>query len=590
MCGAAGYSIGYSERPEPSPSMNLHLVADESCWDAYCRGSRMASRSSGRYRKLTETVMAKEKPGPTTAYSDGSLRVLLNLGQIRQYPGMYIGNVRVQGLCRMVYQLVRNSLNEATKGYGHHVHLKLHTNGSIELTDDGRTPPIASSNPDYPALEAAFATLGTAYSPDYYSPPGSSRVWFDFVVANALSEWLWVEALHKREIYRQDFRHGEPQSPPLKIDRFRSPGLIVAFKPDSAIFGDNRLSAADIREWLRCSAFLNSGVRLTLSDLATETEERFEFKDGIRAYVELLDSERHPLHPDVFVVRGEEDGVMFEVGLRWSLEDDERGPAYANGHLTPLGGTHVTGLRTAITRSLNSFIREHFQGFRALKGDEARAGLTSVVSVRLNHALYEGATHSRLSNDEVRRVIETGVRKGLRDYLLANSNIAERVVRVAMARPTGPPMTDAEWCCCIDPRQMLRLVNRWGSRRRATLFVLACCRLNPRTNGNLHHRKKLLDLERSVDGSTEDYWTSLVKEKSQLMRNMVAAVTASDFSPLDAARLVYQLSNGSKEERKKQASLVGHILEPIPPHHAGSLLAHIQRPRPRQRHLRRESL
>jgi hypothetical protein len=284
----------------------------------------------------------------------------------------------------------------------------------------------------------------------------------------------------------------------------------------------------------------------------TGAEDGFEYVDGIRAHVDRLDADCHPLHPDVIVARGEGEGVRHEVGLRWCQEEYQPWLSYANGEPTTDGGTHQTGLRTAVTRSLNEFVRDHLPGVRHLKGDEVRDGLTAVVSVWLADPLFEGSTRTRLSNPEARRAVESGVGGFLRDYFRANPQVAERVVRAALARPGGP-MTETEWLARSDPRPMLRFVSGTGSQRRARLFVAGCCRLDPSGSGRRHNRELLRTAERLADRPTAGGGTPRARARRAPAQH---GVGAPDFGPRDAARLAAGLSSGGEDERTEQAGLV----------------------------------
>ncbi len=371
--------------------------------------------------------MADEQKRP-----DGpeSVKVVRGLEHVRKRPGMYIGDVGSRGLHWMLFQLVADSLAEAAEGYGRSLGVVLKPDGSLVVEDEGRgidpTPHPVLGKPLLQAVLTEILAPGAG-------PPG--RNWLDYAVANALSEWLLMESRHSGQVFRQEFRGGEPVAAPQQIGTCSSSGIRLAYKPDPIIFTDSRCSYSVVRDRLREYAFLHSGVRVSVSDEATGEMERFDFEDGIRAFVQWLSRGHQPVHPDVLVVRGEQEGVKYEVGLQWCQEEDEVMRSFVNDHETTYGGTHVSGFRDAVTRSLNTFIREQGpQDGRVLEGDQARSGLTAVVSVRLARPEFAGATKSSLQNIEAHRAVGAGVRRFLQRLFESNPGVAEAVVQAASAK------------------------------------------------------------------------------------------------------------------------------------------------------------
>ena len=364
-------------------------------------------------------------PGAAAVYSEADIQILDGLERIRRHPGMYIGNTGAGGLHVLLFNLIAESLADAARGAGRAARVTLRPDNSAEVADegipfyDGEPPPGATP------VEFIFTRVFVGYQPD---PNG--RDWLTYATANALATELTVCARSPGSRYQHTFRGGvthavlQTGGPPDDC------GLTVRFRPDPDIFGDARFDPAAIRDRLRQCAFLHSGVCVSFTDEAAGTRDEFEYADGIGEYVRWLNRGRTPLHADVIAVRGEENGVRYEVGLQWRA-DGEPGleMGFANGQFNPQGGTHITGFRAAVTRTLNDFAREHLPGSRALTGDNARRGLTAVVAVRIAEPQYEGATRGRLSSPDVERVIATSVRRLLRDYFDANREIGECVVR-----------------------------------------------------------------------------------------------------------------------------------------------------------------
>ena len=216
---------------------------------------------------------------------------------------------------------------------------------------------------------------------------------------------------------------------------FGNNGLTVSFLPDSQIFAGVQFDASAIRDRLRQLAFLHSGARITFADELTGTHDEFEYADGIRDYVPVLNEGRQPLLADVIVLRGEEEGVRYEVGLQWTDDVNEMRQAFANHYRTRDGGTHETGLKSGVAAGLLDYIREHAPKSGEFKNEDFRAGLTSVVSVWLGEPMFEGRSRTRLSNPEIESVVKAAVRRGVREYFEANADDAKRVVEaVILAR------------------------------------------------------------------------------------------------------------------------------------------------------------
>ena len=272
-----------------------------------------------------------------------------------------------------------------------------------------------------------------------------------------------------------------------------------------------------------------------------------------------LNAGRRPLHLDVVVARGEEDGVRYEVGLQWCAEDDPAGGAFVNGERTlGFAGTPVAGLRAAVTRSLNDFARDRLPGTPPLRGGQAGDGLTAVVSVWLADPLFLGATKYQLDNPEARGVVEAGVGRVLREYLSANPDAAERVFRAAAAPPGGrSPLTAAEWPSCTDAWRMLRLVDATGGRRKAALLACAFCRLL--AGRNRADRKLIEAVEDYADGQRTGEDVRRARGTSRGMRRVAGAVLGAEFSPFVVARLASALSTGNAAATPNLADLARDV-------------------------------
>ena len=354
-------------------------------------------------------------------YSEANIRVLNGLEVIRLRPGMYIGNTGASGLYHLLLELVTGSLAEAIAGYGQSVRVTLHPDGSATIADNGRPPPN---------VETAFAELNGHHG---ICPYPGGREYFAYPVANALSEWLEVETRCGGECCRYEFSRGTADGPTQAVAARGNDGLTVSFLPDQQIFGDTRFDAVSIRDRLRQLAFLHSGVRVAFTDELTGTHDEFEYADGIRDYVQALNADRTPLHPEVIVLRGEEQGVRYEVGLQWCAEGDQVRQSFVNHYLTLLGGTHDRGLAAGAALGLRDSARVHQPLPGDFISDDLRTGLTAVVSVWLEEPTFEGRSRVRINNPEAEAVVAAAVRRGVREYFAANGEAARRVVSAVVA-------------------------------------------------------------------------------------------------------------------------------------------------------------
>jgi DNA gyrase subunit B len=341
------------------------------------------------------------------------------IDHVRYRPGMYIGDTGARGLTYLLFSLVSESLAEVAAGRGNEVRVILRADGSAEVSDDGRP---------MPNVEAAFTEFNAGGRGDV-SPYQSRTGVHDgtYFVANALSERLTVVARAAGSAYTHAFRRGVTDAAFPNAGPPDGNELTVTFRPDPDIFGAAQFDPAEVRERLRELAFLHSGVRFAFTD-ASGTRDVFECGDGIRAFLEHLTAARAPLH-DALIVRGEDAGVRYEIGLRWCAAAGEV-RSFVNGGRTA-GGTHergalagaVAGLRAALPLAASD-------GFKA---DDLRAGLTAVVSVWLREPRFMGAMRTELGNAEVEGVVRSAVRAGVGAYFAAEPADAAKVLEAVTA-------------------------------------------------------------------------------------------------------------------------------------------------------------
>ena len=339
---------------------------------------------------------------------------------IRTNPGMYIGDTGPGGLEYLLFRLVANSFAEITAGFGRAIRVTLHSDGAVTVSDDGRT---VANEVDEVRFRDLFACMGCGGDPMLMA---RDRIYY--TVANALSDRFHAEIRSIGQSWRQHFSRGSPTSVAECVGPATGPGLTVTFHPDPEIFGDAQIDRVAVRARLQQYAFLNSGIEVLFTD-AVGTMERFHYEDGVTAFVRSLVADGHPLHPDVITARGEHNGVRYEMGLQWCSETRGRIMSFVNCEATIHGGTHVVGLRAAVTRSFNAALRR--SGIPTLTGDEALHGLVAVVAVWLEDPAFEGATRTSIGNPLARTAVQVCVRRVLAERFVAEPDLVRTIAESA---------------------------------------------------------------------------------------------------------------------------------------------------------------
>lgn len=353
---------------------------------------------------------------------------------------MYIGSTDARGLHHLVYEVVDNSIDEALAGYCDRIDVTLHDDGSVSVTDDGRGIPVATHEEyDRPAVEVILTVLhaGGKFDAKSYQVSGGLHG-VGVSVVNALSERLAVEVSRDGARYREQFERGEPVTDLQHVGDSDDSGTLIRFRPDSEIFETTAYDFSTLENRLRELAFLNSGVEITLTDERGDepTQSTFEYEGGIREFVEYLNETRNALHDDVIYFQGEDDGISVEIAMQASEDVQSSTHAFANNINTREGGTHLTGFKTALTRTVNDYANDNnllseLDG-ENLTGDDIREGLTAVISVKHPDPQFEGQTKTKLGNSEVRGIVERAVNDGLGTYFEENPATAKVVVRTAV--------------------------------------------------------------------------------------------------------------------------------------------------------------
>lgn len=341
------------------------------------------------------------------------------LAHMRLRPGMYIGDVDVRGLHRLLFLMVCESLTDARSGHGTSVRVSLGSNNSVRIGDDGVVPEDV-----FPGLTFECTGRRHQFAPD-------TRDWIVYTIANSFAEQFDIEYVIAGQKWGQTCTRGKPIDRVRPLGRAARPsGLSVAFRPDPEIFGDARFDPDGIRSRLRQYAYLNSGVELAFIDSESRADARFRYQDGIAAFVRMLVGRRRRVHRNVIVVRGHDQGVRYEVGLVWcAFEADAVIRSFVNGEETTEGGTHVTGFLSAVTRAVNAACKE--RGQPTLRGEYIREGLIAVVSVWLTEPQYQGAVRNRIRNPEAQSIVQAGVFQALADWLTTSPRETIAILRQA---------------------------------------------------------------------------------------------------------------------------------------------------------------
>jgi len=371
-------------------------------------------------------------PTKSEDYKADQIQVLEGLEAVRKRPAMYIGSTGEAGLHHLVYEVVDNSVDEAMNGHCDTIGITLHSDGSCSVKDNGRGIPI-DNHPQHkvPAVEIVMTKLhaGGKFDSDTYKVSGGLHG-VGVSVVNALSLWTKVEIHRGGGIYQQSYKRGNIDSKLKKTGDSEDSGTIVRFKPDKTIFETIEFEYQTLRNRLRELAYLNAGIRITLSQEKGKSEE-FYYKGGISQYVTFLNKGRTSLMNQPLYVNGEKDNVQVEAALQWTTAFRENIHTFTNNIATREGGTHLSGLRTALTRSINNAARKRKQlkeKDSPLDGNDVREGLTVVLSVKVPDPQFEGQTKTKLGNSEVKGIVDTVMSESLSDFFAENPSDSQIII------------------------------------------------------------------------------------------------------------------------------------------------------------------
>ncbi len=374
-------------------------------------------------------------------YDETQIQVLEGLEAVRKRPGMYIGSTGPRGLHHLVYEIVDNAIDEALAGYCTHIETEILEGDVIRVTDNGRGIPVGiHPKMGIPAVTVVYTILhaGGKFGGEGYKVSGGLHG-VGASVVNALSEWLIVEVKNGEHIYQQKFARGVAQGDLTIIGDTDETGTRVTFKPDGEIFEELVFDYETLHTRLREQAFLNAGVRMTITDRRTPTgpSDSMCYEGGIRSFVEFIHQRRglEALHEDVIYMKGDSGDNVAEVAMQYNDSYNELLLSFANNINTGEGGTHEDGFKQALTRVLNAYARKNNllkDSDKNLSGEDCREGLTAIISVKLREPQFEGQTKGKLGNTEMRQVVSAIVTDKLTTYFEENPQVARTIIEKAI--------------------------------------------------------------------------------------------------------------------------------------------------------------
>ncbi len=371
-------------------------------------------------------------------YNASEIQVLEGLEAVRKRPGMYIGSTSSSGLHHLVYEIVDNAIDEALAGYCTEINVIIDEGDIITVTDNGRGIPVdIQAQTGKPALEVVFTILhaGGKFGGGGYKVSGGLHG-VGASVVNALSEWLTVQVHKNGQIYEMKFARGHVTQPMTVVGKTNRTGTSVTFKPDPQMFEDTVYDYEILQKRMREQAFLNGGLRIVLEDRRAGKEQRDDmcYEGGIRSFVQFINENKTPIHPEVIYMAGEQDDAMAEIALQYTDSYNEIIVSFANNIHTPEGGMHETGFKAALTNALNTYGKQKklLKDDEKVSGDDCREGLTCIISVKLTEAQFEGQTKAKLGNSEIRTLVNNLVSEKLEIFLEEHPAVGKAILDKAM--------------------------------------------------------------------------------------------------------------------------------------------------------------
>ena len=382
--------------------------------------------------------MAKKGDKKTNGdYTAGQITVLKGLEAVRKRPGMYIGSTSARGLHHLVYEVVDNSIDEAMAGFCTEITVALREDGSVAVQDDGRGIPVdIHPEEDVPGVELAMTTLhaGGKFDKDSYKVSGGLHG-VGVSVVNALSEWLDVEITRDGQRYHQRYSRGIKETELKRLGEAKGSGTLVTFMPDSEIFTELAYHFETLNNRLRELAFLNKGLKIVLTDERDGVEETHQYEGGLASFVEHVRGSRPPLHEKIVYFEAIREEADIELAMQYDDGFSEHTHTFVNNINTHEGGTHLTGLKAALTRTINDYARRNKlfkKDDESLSGDDVREGLTCILSVKVMEPQFEGQTKTKLGNSEVRGAVEAAINEHLGIFLDENPKAAKTIIEKSL--------------------------------------------------------------------------------------------------------------------------------------------------------------
>jgi DNA gyrase subunit B len=370
-------------------------------------------------------------------YSIDKIQVLEGLQAVRKRPSMYIGSTDERGLHHLVYEVLDNSIDEAMAGFCENIEIILSENNIVTISDDGRGIPV-ENHPKYgiSGVELVMTKLhaGGKFDRHAYKVSGGLHG-VGVSVVNALSEWLEVEVHREGKIHFQRYQRGDKTTNLEVRGETSKMGTLVRFKPDPDIFSNSKLHYETIYKRIRELAYLNRGLKISIQDLNTDQADTFRFEGGIVEFVEFINHGKNVLHEKPIYLEAERENVIVEVSIQYNDGYLENTFTFANNIHTQEGGTHLSGFKGALTRTLNDYARSNKylkENAGNLQGEDVREGLTSILSIKLPDPQFEGQTKTKLGNSEVKGIVESIVNEKLKEFLEEHPKIGENVILKAI--------------------------------------------------------------------------------------------------------------------------------------------------------------
>ncbi len=386
---------------------------------------------------VAEKKKAVKKDVKPEGYDSSKITVLEGVEAVRKRPAMYIGDTTSRGLHHLVYEVVDNAVDEALAGHCTRIVITIHSDESVSIVDNGRGIPV-----DYhkgqkkSALEVVMTTLhaGGKFDNKAYRVSGGLHG-VGVSCTNALSEWCEVDVKRDGKVHHQKYKQGKPATPVKVVGKAKTTGTTVNFKPDTEIFKATKFNFDTLSNRFRELAFLNKGLEIQIKDERADKEHIFQYKGGIAEFIKFLNKNKNPLHSKGIYFEKEKDGVECEVAMQWNDSYNEQVFSFANNINTIEGGTHMSGFRTALTRTANNYAKNKnlLKGMTGgLSGEDIREGLVAVVSVKLPRPQFEGQTKTKLGNGEVDGIVASVVNDALGSFYEENPSVANKIIDKAV--------------------------------------------------------------------------------------------------------------------------------------------------------------